>query len=39
MTQRQLETFPLVTLGHIRGYGCHVLLVYCDSIHCNHSAE
>ena len=32
------ETFPPVTLGHIRGHGCHSLLIYCGSIACNHSA-
>jgi hypothetical protein len=33
----QRETFPPVTLGHIRGHGCHSLLIYCNSIACNHS--
>jgi hypothetical protein len=32
-------SFPPVTLGHIRRHGCRDLLVYCASIHCNHSAE
>jgi len=39
MTSRRTETFPPVTLGHIRGHGCRGLLVYCESIWCNHSAE
>ena len=34
---RATETFPPVTLGHIRGHGCCDLLVYCSSIICNHS--
>jgi hypothetical protein len=29
------ETFPPVTLGHIRGHGCRELLVYCQSLWCN----
>jgi hypothetical protein len=33
------EAFPPVTLGHIRGHGCRGVLVYCESIWCNHSAE
>jgi hypothetical protein len=33
------DSFPPVTLGHIRGHGCRGVLVYCESIHCNHSAE
>ena len=37
MTARQRETFPPVTLGHIRGHGCRDLLVYCESVWCNHS--
>ena len=28
---RKVETFPPVTMGHIRGHGCRDLLVYCDS--------
>jgi hypothetical protein len=35
---RKAETFPLVTMGHIRGHGCRDLLIYCGSINCNHSA-
>jgi hypothetical protein len=31
--------FPPVTLPHIRGHGCRGVLVYCESIWCNHSAE
>jgi hypothetical protein len=32
------ETFPPVTMGHIRGHGCRDLLVYCGSGRCHHSA-
>jgi hypothetical protein len=28
---RKAETFPPVTMGHIRGHGCRDLLVYCGS--------
>jgi hypothetical protein len=38
MAVRKRETFPPVTLGHIRGHGCRNVLVYCGSLHCNHSA-
>jgi hypothetical protein len=38
MPPRRRETFPPVTLGHIRGYGCRDLLVYCRSGWCHHSA-
>ena len=38
MTPRRRETFPPVTLGHIRGRGCRNLLVYCQSGWCHHSA-
>jgi len=38
MTPRRRETFPPVTLGHIRGHGCRNLLVYCQSGWCHHSA-
>jgi hypothetical protein len=38
MTPRQRETFPPVTLGQIRGHGCRNLLVYCESLWCNHGA-
>ena len=38
MTPRQRETFPPVTLAHIRGHGCCDLLVYCNSVWCNHTA-
>ena len=38
MTPRQRETFLPVTLGQIRGQGCRNLLVYCESLWCNHSA-
>jgi hypothetical protein len=38
MTARQHETFLPVTLGQIRGHGCRNLLVYCESLWCNHSA-
>src|SRR5271165_6274510 len=36
MAVRKAETFPPVTMGHIRGHGCRALLVYCGSGH--HSA-
>jgi hypothetical protein len=39
MTARKRETFPPVTLGHIRGHGCRDLLVFCGSIHCNHETK
>jgi hypothetical protein len=39
MTVREQETFPPVTLGHIRGHGCRDLLVYCGSIDCNHQTK
>src|SRR5438067_12212402 len=38
MTSRQRETFPPVTLGHIRSHGCRDLLVYCGSTWCHHDA-
>jgi hypothetical protein len=38
MTPRRRETFPPVTLGHIRGHGCRDLVVYCQSGWCHHSA-
>jgi hypothetical protein len=37
--QLQPRHFPPVTLGHIRGHGCRGVLVYCESIWCNHSAD
>jgi hypothetical protein len=37
-TPRHHETFEPVTLAHIRGHGCRDLLVYCESVWCNHSA-
>jgi hypothetical protein len=36
MAVRKSETFPPVTLGHIRPHGCRDLLVYCSSINCSH---
>jgi len=33
------QTLEPVTMGHIRGHGCRVLLVYCASTWCNHSAS
>ena len=36
MAVRKIETFALVTMGHIRGHGCRDLLIYCGSINCNH---
>jgi hypothetical protein len=38
MSPRQRETFEPVTLAHIRRHGCRCLLVYCESVWCNHSA-
>ena len=38
MVVRKAETFPPVTMGHIRGHGCRDFLVYCISGRCNHSA-
>ena len=38
MAVRKVETFPPVTMGHIRGHGCRDLLVYCGSGRCHHSA-
>jgi hypothetical protein len=38
MTVRKRETLEPVTMGHIRSHGCRDLLVYCESIFCNHSA-
>jgi hypothetical protein len=38
MTPRRRETFPPVTLGHIRGHGCRNLVVYCQSGWCHHNA-
>jgi len=35
---RKIETFPPVTICHIRGHGCRHLLVYCGSGRCHHSA-
>jgi hypothetical protein len=37
MNTRKRETFEPVTMSHIRGHGCRDLLVYCQSIFCNHS--
>ena len=39
MIIRKRETFPPVTMGHIRGHGCRDLLVYCGSGGCHHSAR
>jgi hypothetical protein len=36
---RKAETFPPVTMAHIRGHGCRDLLVYCDSGGCHHGAD
>ena len=35
---RKAETFPPVTMDHIRDHGCRDLLVYCGSGRCHHSA-
>jgi hypothetical protein len=32
------ETFPPVTMAHVRGHGCRDLFVYCGSGRCHHSA-
>src|SRR4029079_16852288 len=37
-TGRKGETFQPVTMGHIRGHGVTRLIVYCESLWCNHSA-
>jgi hypothetical protein len=39
MTPRNREMVESVTLGHIRGHGCRDLLVYCNSIQCNHQTK
>ena len=39
MKDRKRETFESVTLGHIRGHGVRNLLVYCNSIACNHQTK
>jgi hypothetical protein len=38
MAVRRTETFPPVTMAHIRSHGCRDLLAYCDSGRCHHSA-
>jgi len=38
MAVRRIETFPLVTMAHIRGHSCRDLLDYCGSGRCHHSA-
>jgi hypothetical protein len=39
MRQRR-ETFPPVTMGHIRSHGVTRLLVYCgNAVWCRHEAE
>src|SRR5262245_55994391 len=38
VTPRHHETRQSVTRGHIRSHGCRNLLVYCQSVWCNHSA-
>jgi hypothetical protein len=37
-SKRKAEIFDPVTMGHIRGHGVTRLLVYCESLWCNHSA-
>jgi len=32
------EKFDLVTVGRMRGHGCHDVLIYCESLWCRHSA-
>jgi hypothetical protein len=36
--KRKGESFEPVTMGHIRGHGVTQLIVYCESLWCNHSA-
>ena len=36
--KRKGERFEPVTMGHIRGHGVTRLLVYCESLWCNHCA-
>jgi hypothetical protein len=38
MVVRRTETFPPVTMAHIRGYSCRDLLIYCGSGRCHHGA-
>src|SRR5947199_229353 len=38
MMPQKRQTYPPVTLGQIRGHGCRNLLIYCESLWCNHSA-
>jgi hypothetical protein len=38
MAVRKRETFPPVTMEHIRGHGCRELLIYCGSGRCHHGA-
>ena len=35
--KREGERFEPVTMGHIRGHGVTRLIVYCESLWCNHS--
>jgi hypothetical protein len=38
--RRRQETFPPVTMGHIRSHGVTRLLVYCgNAVWCHHEAE
>jgi hypothetical protein len=39
MKDRKRATFEPVTLGHIRGHGVRNLLLYCNSITCNHRTK
>ena len=39
MSSYRRESFPPVTMAHIRAHGCRDLLVYCDSGRCHHSAR
>jgi len=39
MTPPSQQPVDFVTMGHIRSHGCRDLLVYCNSVWCNHSAR
>jgi hypothetical protein len=39
MVIRKGETFPPVTIGHIRGHGCRDLLIYSSSGRCQSNDE
>jgi hypothetical protein len=39
MTPRSRPPFAPVTLGQMRAFGCRDILIYCDSIQCNHGTR